>query len=493
MNGSSDACATEREGLKQELEKQLHSIFLVQRSIVEQVLYQRLKKDLLRKMRRKKRELDVKEKLRMLHGAMADYDSQVEELRPLFVSNTERDRAEKRLSELQWGIGDTAEGKEMKQRWKMERLRRAPTRQSRDISISLSPGMRLMLRPSGLGNFQLFSRRKVGPNQNPNEVALGIHNDGKSLPVIKFQPTIAIELSASCVAAGVARFSWPKPSRSKLRASAFAAMNAEDLEGLPVSSGGHVLSCEEITCLQAGLALLKATEKNPVIQFWGKILGKERDYFIACEIRDLKPAYPNKRFFYAGEDFKFKAMPDLSEEVGEAVSMLQLTTPLTGDPSALLESVAGVEPKAGPALTELDRLALLVQEIDFDTATVPKGAYSLNEAQVVVPNSAFRGLEPAKATLLENYVHFRPPASVVSLKAQASNDLEFQSNFLDSLADDLPKGCWAVRQEPEKSGLVTLRSLMWPGYSAFHVPGTGKFGSVYFGYASKITDLAFLL
>ncbi|CAE7945997.1 unnamed protein product [Symbiodinium sp. KB8] len=206
MNGSSDACATEREGLKQELEKQLHSIFLVQRSIVEQVLYQRLKKDLLRKMRRKKRELDVKEKLRMLHGAMADYDSQVEELRPVFVSNTERDRAEKRLSQLQWGIGDTAEGKEMKQRWKMERLRRAPTRQSKDISISLSPGMRLMLRPSGLGNFQLFSRRKVGPNQNPNEVALGIHNDGKVIdvynnkpnpPFIKFQPTLAIELSAN--------------------------------------------------------------------------------------------------------------------------------------------------------------------------------------------------------------------------------------------------------------------------------------------------------
>lgn len=206
MNGSSDACATEREGLKQELEKQLHSIFLVQRSIVEQVLYQRLKKDLLRKMRRKKRELDVKEKLRMLHGAMADYDSQVEELRPVFVSNTERDRAEKRLSQLQWGIGDTAEAKEMKQRWKMERLRRAPTRQSKDISISLSPGMRLMLRPSGLGNFQLFSRRKVGPNQNPNEVALGIHNDGKVIdvynnkpnpPFIKFQPTLAIELSAN--------------------------------------------------------------------------------------------------------------------------------------------------------------------------------------------------------------------------------------------------------------------------------------------------------
>ena len=62
-------------------------------------------------------ELNVKEKLRLLHAAMADYDSQaetaertvhliehlsseVEELLPFFVSNTERDRAEKRWEQL---------------------------------------------------------------------------------------------------------------------------------------------------------------------------------------------------------------------------------------------------------------------------------------------------------------------------------------------------------------------------------------------------------
>jgi len=199
-------CSTERQALQEQIQRQLHSIFLVQRSIVEQVLYQRLKKDLLRRMRRKHSELGVKEKLSLLHAAMRDYDSQVGELLPFFVSNPERDRAERRLSELQWGIADTPEGKEMKQRWKMERLRRAPQRQSKDIAISLSPGMRMMFRPSGLGNFQLFSRRKVGPTNNPNEVAFGIHNDGKVIdvydnkphpPLIKFQPTIAIELSAT--------------------------------------------------------------------------------------------------------------------------------------------------------------------------------------------------------------------------------------------------------------------------------------------------------
>eukprot|EP00435_Cladocopium_sp_Y103_P050123 s98_g15.t1 len=127
-----DGCDVERQALEQQLQKQLYSIFLEQRSIVEQVLYTRLKKDLLRRMRRKKRELSVKEKLKLLHAAMADYDDQVAELCPFFVANPERDRAERRLSELQWGIADTPEGKEMKQRWKMDRLRRAPTRQSRD-------------------------------------------------------------------------------------------------------------------------------------------------------------------------------------------------------------------------------------------------------------------------------------------------------------------------------------------------------------------------
>jgi len=200
------SCEAARKVLDQELQHQLHSVFLVQRSTIEQVLYQRLKKDLLRKMRRKKRELNVKEKLKLLHGAMSDYDNQVQELLPFFVSNTERDRAEKRLSELQWGIGDTPEAKEMQQRWKMERMRRMPMRQSKGISVSLSPGMRLMFRPSGFGNFQVYSRRQVGPMHNPNEVSIGLHNDGNVVdvynkkptpPLIKFQPTIGIDVSAS--------------------------------------------------------------------------------------------------------------------------------------------------------------------------------------------------------------------------------------------------------------------------------------------------------
>lgn len=198
------ACAVERQELETELQHQLHSIFLVQRSGIEESLYQRLKRDLLKRMRRKKAELDVKEKLTMLQKAMAEYDSQVKGLQPEFVENSERDRAEQRLSQLQWGIMDTQEGQEMQQRWKMDKMRRMPMHQSRGISVSLSPGINLMLRPPGFGNFQMQSKREVGPPHNANAVSIGLLNDGNvvdvyndkpSPPKLKFQPTVSIDLS----------------------------------------------------------------------------------------------------------------------------------------------------------------------------------------------------------------------------------------------------------------------------------------------------------
>lgn len=537
-------------------------------------------------------------------------------------------------------------------------------------------------------------------------------------------------------------------------------MDLNDLEqGLKaVSSAGFVLSCEELTSVQAGLTLLKVQEKLQSACFWGKILAQQRDYYIAFGLKDSEPEYPGKSFFYAGEDFVFKSLPFLTEEVGEAITMMRIMTPLTGvpstplmpmlegtdsgammqviskdpamndmmqqvmpmmpmmqpmmqnmmkmmgsmgmdkmmggmggagnmDPSALMKmvstmqqimpmmqqmmqnmmnmmkmmagmnmssmqkmgsmgtmdpavlmkdptvmqimqmmgqmmqqmsqpmmqmmgsvggmvsmdkmmaSMSSMDPAAmmkdpdmmqavaqmlpmmmdmvqmmgsmggagsmdmnammkDPALmkmmqpmmqqmmpmmqqvmqammkmmmkapamaqsmqkmmqqmmpmmmqmsqmmdgmgnmmggmTELDRLSLLVQEIDFDTAIAPKGAHSLTEAQTIVPNSQFMGLDPMKAMDLDQYVHFRAPASVASLKAYARNDLEYYSNFLDTLGADLPKRCWALRMNMT-AGLVTLRSLAWPGYVAYHVPGTKKFGGVYFGFASKNTDLAFLI
>merc|ERR1719356_1697855 len=225
-----------------------------------------------------------------------------------------------------------------------------------------------------------------------------------------------------------------------------------------VASGGHVLNCQELAGLSSSLTLLKRQEKFSAICFWGKIFGTSADYYIAYALKEPVFEFPAKVFYYAGEDFEFKPLPVLTVENADKVLALALT----------------------------------VQDIDFDTAVVPKGSYALNEAHVVVPSSDFKGLGVTEATSLTKYAHFRPPASIAALRALARTDAEFYASFLDPLEADLPKGCWAVRQD-HAATLVTLRSLSWPGYTAFHVPGTNKFGGAYFGYGQKSRDLAFML
>ena len=53
-------------------------------------------------------------------------------------------------------------------------------------------------------------------------------------------------------------------------------------------------------------------------------------------------------------------------------------------------------------------------------------------------------------------------------------------------------GSWSLQFE-RGSGLVTLRSLLWPGCVSYHIPGCRKFGSVYFGTGEKNMDLPFML
>jgi len=285
-------------------------------------------------------------------------------------------------------------------------------------------------------------------------------------------------------------------------------MELLDLEqGLKAcASAGRVLNCQDFTGVQAGLTVLKSREKYDLIFFWGKILGQKSDYYLAYGLRDSEFEFPSKCFFYAGEDFEFHALPQITEEEADKIIELGADRPFTGVTTEPLQLAAaagelegeegapadGDAQKGGKVLTELERLTQVVQEIDFDTAAVPKGSYALNEAHVVVPSSDFKGLGLSQAASLDSYVHFRPPISVACLRAMAHTDAQFYANFLDQLKDDLPKGCWAVRQDPSVS-LVTLRSLNWPGYVAYHTPCTTKFGGVYFGYAQKCRDLAFIL
>lgn len=68
----------------------------------------------------------------------------------------------------------------------------------------------------------------------------------------------------------------------------------------------------------------------------------------------------------------------------------------------------------------------------------------------------------------------------------------YNHDFLDSIAEDLPKNSWnAVKDTTET--VATLRSQLWPGYYAFHRVRTPLYGSVYIGDGIRCNDLPFLI
>jgi radial spoke head protein 9 len=65
-------------------------------------------------------------------------------------------------------------------------------------------------------------------------------------------------------------------------------------------------------------------------------------------------------------------------------------------------------------------------------------------------------------------------------------------DFLDPVHEDIPKDCWTLTKD-KVSNTVTIRSLHWPGYYAFHVAGTNMYGSAYFGNGEQNYNLGFML
>lgn len=282
-------------------------------------------------------------------------------------------------------------------------------------------------------------------------------------------------------------------------------MELFDLEhGLNFVSGlGHTLNVHELCGIQAGLAKVQSDQKYDKIYFWGKVFGATSDYYVAYGLRDTDFEFPSKQFFFANETFAFAELPAVTEDEVDTIVGLQdsgvVAAAFTGDPGTPLQAAEPAEGEGeGEAqeetkvLTEAHRLALTVIDVDRDTSAVPKGAYMLNEAHQVMRVADFKGLSFSAAQDIASYVHFRPAESTAKLRALASDDVQFHAEFLDSLTDDMPKGGWAARTDAASS-FISLRSLVWPGYCAFHIPGTPKFGGVYFGHGSRNKDLPFLL
>lgn len=209
---------------------------------------------------------------------------------------------------------------------------------------------------------------------------------------------------------------------------------------------------------------------------------------------------PSKRFFWASSsNFIFSQLPAATQTAakkftnfnylfsGEFDQVLVKST----EPPKVIDAAAGIilPPKD---LTELDRLAYTVNEIDRSCATIPKGALKYTPTHTVVQNEAFRGHSVRDANNLSNWQHWRNVEQDDKQELIARHEAIFNDDFLDVLSADRPKQCWSIMLDCTQS-VVIVRNQMWPGFFAYHRCNTSVYGSLYIGDGICNSDLPFML
>lgn len=265
-----------------------------------------------------------------------------------------------------------------------------------------------------------------------------------------------------------------------------------------VGSCGIVLTPEQKATLQTSLTILKHENHFTNVIFWGIIKGVNGDYFIAQGIG--KDAITSRKTLYSKDALVWGLLPVPGKSDIEKSNIFKAR--LTGDPSYEAEYVdiqqiweddeIKEEEEELITMKEEDRLAAIIERIDNEVFIVPRGAYLRLASGQVVRNKNFEGLTITEASKAMSYFHFRPPIHMPQKPLIDRARLDKAVDFLDSIETDNPKGCWTIQFE-RGNQLVLVKSLLWPGYVHYNLPGTNKYGSIYVGTGEYNIDLPFML
>lgn len=279
-----------------------------------------------------------------------------------------------------------------------------------------------------------------------------------------------------------------------------------------VGGGALTLSVEYRAALQSSLVLLKAREKFSSVKLWGRISGIARDYYIA-QAYGANELTDRKTFYSTDHCVSWLELPQVHPVIAKSAGKLSVrftgnatheytvTEPgpaASDEPVDLPAEVAAMrttETKdAGTEVTtkikEDQRLAAVIGAVDRECAVVPHGSYIKKASGDIEAKASFQGLSLADAGKLQSYMHFRTPEIKRTALERAQQDKTL--DFFDPVAQDVPEGCWNLQYE-RGGAVVVLKSLIWPGFTFFHAPGTRNFGYVYSGLGQKNLDLAFML
>ena len=209
---------------------------------------------------------------------------------------------------------------------------------------------------------------------------------------------------------------------------------------------------------------------------------------------------PAKNFYWcSSQNYTFSSLPTVKPE--NARQLIELGTLFSGEfdtvlvesnePPTVIDAAAGIILPA-KNLTELDRLAATVREIDRACFSVPRGALKYTPLNQVLINEAFRGQSRDDAFSLNGWVHFREVQNKKQIDLIARQEAVFSNEFLDDVSADKPNFCWSIIKDTTQS-VATLRSQLWPGYYGFQRSNTPIYGSVYIGDGIKNIDLPFMI
>uniref|UniRef100_A0A8C6WQK5 Radial spoke head protein 9 homolog n=1 Tax=Neogobius melanostomus TaxID=47308 RepID=A0A8C6WQK5_9GOBI len=265
-----------------------------------------------------------------------------------------------------------------------------------------------------------------------------------------------------------------------------------------IAGSGHTLTVEEKTILCTSLVILRKNYKFNRVLFWGKIHGIKDDYYIAQgrgedEMQDQKCLYSTNCMDWC-------LLPPATDSMIKEVSKAAKGR-FVGDPTYVYEHVEMMRKRDGEEIaaeqvltkvTEENRLAVTVFQIDEDVSVVPRGAFIKTPHGLVQRNRSFEGLSCSEAGKLDNFLHFTKQKNFKKRSILEKADLNPVMDFMDLLSDDIPKGSWHLRFECAKHVCV-IRSHLWLGLTFYHIPMTPQHGYVYIGDGIKNVDLPFML
>ncbi|KAJ8721158.1 hypothetical protein PYW07_001933 [Mythimna separata] len=259
-----------------------------------------------------------------------------------------------------------------------------------------------------------------------------------------------------------------------------------------INVNGVMMTSELISMLQNSLTLLQVENHFTHIQYWGQIYAIDADYHIAVGINS--DAIRDRKYFYT-TDFKFWGLLPKAKKKYKQLSFLT-TFPFRGDPSlkikVLDEALEESHPDRCMTMKEECRLAATISNICDEAEVCARGQLIKQPSGTVVINPNYYGLKGSEAKLLKSYCHIRQPQHRWNTNLLTRQDYNYSMDFLDSIDQDIPSGCWNLFLE-QNGTLVYVKSLYWPGMMYFHKVRTPDAGFLYVGNGRKNLDVPFLL